>query len=129
VAVRATRRAPGWLGAAPSYKQRLFRRLPLRLGGVHPRGVNKINITLDEHELLAQLLRARGRQPAGFKVEVQADGLVRVSGPRGTAFYSRDNWLARFSRHLEKSFFDPEVPAPAGPRLERKGDSRLAEQA
>lgn len=127
--MRATGRLPGWAGAAASYTQRLFRRLPLRQAGVHPSRVNKINITLDEHELLAQLLQARGRDPAGFKVDVQADGLVRVSGPRGMAFYSRDNWLARFSRHLEKSFFDPEVPAPAGPRLERKGDSRLAEQA
>lgn len=107
----------------------LFLRLPLRLARVHARGVNKINITLDEHELLAQLLRARGRDPSSFKVEVQPDGLVRVSGPRGMAFYSRDNWLARFSRHLEKSFFDPEVPAPAGPRLERKRDSRVAAQA
>lgn len=92
-------------------------------------GVSKINITLDEHELLARLLQARGRDPAGFKVAVQADGLVRVSGPRGTAFYSRDNWLARFSRHLDKSFFDAEVPAPAGPRLERKGDPRETARA
>ena len=129
MALRATGRVPGWLGAAPSYKQSLFRRLPLRLARVHPRGVNKINITLDEHDLMARLLQARGRDPSGFKVDVQPDGLVRVSGPRGMAFYSRDNWLARFSRHLEKSFFDPEVPAPAGPRLERKGDSRLAAQA
>ena len=129
MAVRATRRVPGWPGAAASYTQSLFRRLPLRQARIHPPGVNKINITLDEHDLLARLLQARGRDPAGFKVDVQADGLVRVSGPRGTAFYSRDNWLARFSRHLEKSFFDPEVPAPAGPRLERKGDSRLAVEA
>jgi hypothetical protein len=90
--------------------------------------VSKINITQDEHELLARLLQARGREPASFQVVVQTDGLVRVSGPRGTAFYSRDNWLARFSRHLDKSFFDPEVPAPAGPRLERKGDPRVAAQ-
>ncbi len=127
--MRATRRVPGWLGAAASYTQSLFRRLPLRLRRGHAREVNKINITHDEHDLLARLLQARGRDPAGFKVEVQTDGLVRVTGPRGTAFYSRDNWLARFSRHLEKSFFDPEVPAPAGPRLERKGDSRLLAQA
>jgi hypothetical protein len=88
--------------------------------------VSKINITPDEHELLARLLQARGRDPGSFKVFAQADGLVRVSGPRGTAFYSRDNWLARFSRHLDKSFFDPEVPAPAGPRLERKGEAARA---
>ena len=125
--LRATRPPPGWPGAAASYTRSLLRRLPLRLPALHARGVNKINMTDDEHELLARLLQARGRDPSGFKVDVQADGLVRVSGPRGTAFYSRDNWLARFSRHLEKSFFDPQVPAPAGPRLERKGD-RMAEQ-
>lgn len=106
--------------------QRRRRRLPIRLRGSHARLVNKNDITHDERELLSHLLRARGRDPASFRVEVQPDGLVRVSGRRGTAFYARDEWLARFSRHLEKSFFDPEVPAPAGPRLERRGDPRLS---
>ena len=109
--------------------QRLFPRLPLRQSPVHAGGVSQIQITLDEHELLARLLRARGRDPASFQVALQPDGLVRVSGPRGTAFYSRDDWLARFSRHLDKSFFDAEVPAPAGPRLSRKGDPRAAAPA
>lgn len=78
----------------------------------------------DERDLLASLLRARGRDPASFRIALQADGLVRLSGPRGTAFYPRDSWPARFSRHLDKSFFDAAVPpsparkqgaAPAAP--------------
>jgi hypothetical protein len=79
------------------------------------------DITSTERQLLANLLRASGRDPESFSAVVQADGLVRVSGPRGTAFYPRATWFTRFSRHLDKSFFDPEVPAPAGPLMERKG--------
>jgi hypothetical protein len=78
-------------------------------------------ISTPERQLLANLLRASGRDPESFTAVVQSDGLVRVSGPRGTAFYPRDTWFTRFSRHLDKSFFDPEVPAPAGPRMVRKG--------
>lgn len=80
------------------------------------------DITPNERQLLANLLRASGRDPDSFTAVVQPDGLVRVSGPRGTAFYPRDTWFTRFSRHLDKSFFDPEVPAPSGPRLDRKPD-------
>lgn len=79
------------------------------------------DITSNERQLLANLLRASGRDPESFTVAVQPDGLVRVSGPRGTAFYPRDLWFTRFSRHLDKSFFDPAVPAPSGPRLARRG--------
>ncbi|TFZ02488.1 hypothetical protein EZ313_14590 [Ramlibacter henchirensis] len=82
-------------------------------------------ITPTESQLLANLLLASGRDPASFSAVVQPDGLVRVSGPKGTAFYPRDSWFTRFSRHLDKSFFDPEVPPPAGPRVERKGTASL----
>jgi len=78
------------------------------------------DIDQNERQLLANLLRASGRDPERFSVATQADGLVRVSGPRGTAFYPRDAWFTRFSRHLDKSFFDPEVPPPSGPRVARK---------
>lgn len=80
----------------------------------------------DERQLLANLLRASGRDPDSFTAVVQPDGLVRVSGPRGTAFYPRDTWFTRFSRHLEKSFFDPEVPPPSGPRMERHARAMVA---
>lgn len=79
------------------------------------------DITSAERQLLANLLRANGRAPESFTAVVQSDGLVRVTGPRGMAFYPRATWFTRFSRHLDKSFFDPAVPAPAGPRMERKG--------
>ena len=80
------------------------------------------HITPNEQLLLANLLRASGRGPDSFIAVVQPDGLVRVTRPRGTPFFPRDSWFTRFSRHLEKSFFDPEVPAPSGPRLERRPD-------
>ena len=83
------------------------------------------DINQNERQLLANLLRASGREPESFSAVVQADGLVRVSGPRGTAFYPRDTWFTRFSRHLDKSFFDPEVPAPSGPRLIRKPTAEM----
>ncbi|WP_427911335.1 hypothetical protein ACPWT1_11580 [Ramlibacter sp. MMS24-I3-19] len=74
----------------------------------------------NESQLLANLLRASGRDPGSFRAELQSDSLVRVTGPRGTAFYPRDSWFTRFSRHLDKSFFDAVVPPPAGPRMARK---------
>jgi hypothetical protein len=83
------------------------------------------DIEQNERQLLANLLRASGRDPDSFTAFLQPDGLVRVSGPRGTAFYPRDTWFTRFSRHLDKSFFDPEVPAPSGPRLERKRTAEM----
>lgn len=70
----------------------------------------------DERELLANLLRGRGRDPGSFSIALQTDGLVRLSGPRGTAFYPRESWPTQFSRHLDKSFFDPAVPSPSGLR-------------
>ena len=76
-----------------------------------------IEITSDERQLLATHLLARGRNPTAFATVLQADGLVRVNGPRGTAFYPRDRWFAAFSRHLDKSFFDPHVPPVAGLRF------------
>jgi hypothetical protein len=85
--------------------------------------INDIN--QNERQLLANLLRASGRDPDSFSAVVQADGLVRVSGPRGTAFYPRESWFTRFSRHLDKSFFDPAVPAPSGPRLARKRSAEM----
>ncbi|WBY01170.1 hypothetical protein PE066_17140 [Ramlibacter tataouinensis] len=77
----------------------------------------------DERELLATLLRARGREPGSFSAALQRDGLVRLSGPRGTAFYPRDTWLTRFSRHLDKAFFDAPVPPPSWPQRGRKGEA------
>jgi hypothetical protein len=77
-------------------------------------------ISAAERQLLGNLLRASGRDPESFNVVVQSDGLVRVSGPRGTAFYPRDNWFTRFSRHLDNDFFDPQQPLPNGPRFSRK---------
>lgn len=85
------------------------------------------DIDPNERQLLANLLRASGRDPESFHAVLQSDGLVRVSGPRGTAFYPRDSWFTRFSRHLDKSFFDPVVPPPSGPRFTRKPATALGD--
>jgi hypothetical protein len=82
------------------------------------RAVNR-DISQNELAALAHLLRTKGRAPESFSATVQPDGLVRVNGPRGTAFYPRNSWFASFSRHLDKAFFDAAVPAPSGPRLAR----------
>ena len=63
-------------------------------------------IPSDENQTFHDLVVASGRDPAGFTVELHPDGHMRVMGPRGVAFYPQDQWLGRFSRHLEKGFFD-----------------------
>jgi hypothetical protein len=59
------------------------------------------------------VLSASGRDPASFAVEMDPDGQVHVTGPRGSAFYAAGTWLSRFSRHLEKGYFDPASQQPA----------------
>jgi len=105
--------------------ERLWRRSRPRPSRDHHAFVIQDDIRPEERRSLAALLQASGRDPASFTVALQADGLVRVSGPRGTAFYPRAQWFSRFSRHLDKSFFDPEVPAPAGPRLSRHRSAEI----
>lgn len=78
------------------------------------------DLSPNERLSISNLLLASGRDPDSFQVTLQPDGLVRVRGPSGTAFYPRDNWFSRFARHLEKSFFDP-APPPAAPRVVRAG--------
>ncbi len=72
---------------------------------------NDMNALPDtEQNLLANLIRSTGREPGGFHVTLEADGFVRVVGPRGTACYPRENWITRFSRHLDRAFFDGGMP-------------------
>ena len=121
-------RHPGAHDEPPSYVRSLRRPLPIRRVTHHDEDVNQ-TISHQEQQLLANLLRASGRDPQSFSAEVQPDGLVRVSGPRGTAFYPRESWFTRFSRHLDKSFFDPAVPPTQGPRLPRKSESNFTSAA
>ncbi len=80
----------------------------------------------DERDLVSRLIRSTGRDPALFQVLVEPEGFVRVVGPRGTACYPRENWEARFSRHLERSFFDASGVAPRGPRFARRESPPVA---
>lgn len=59
-----------------------------------------------ERHLITNLIRSTGREPRHFQVTLEASGFVRVVGPRGTACYPRENWFRRFSRHLDRAFFD-----------------------
>ena len=86
---------------------------------------NSRPISVTERHMLANLLRATGREPESFSAWVQPDGLVRVCGPRGTAVYPRENWFTRSTRHLDHDFFDPQQPQPNGPRFARKQSAPL----
>lgn len=66
-----------------------------------------------EVQVFQNVLTASGRDPAAFAVEMHPDGRVHVSGPQGSAFYASGNWISRFSRHLEKGFFDGPMRLPA----------------
>jgi len=77
-------------------------------------------LSKDEQHLLSNLIRSTGRDPGQFQVSLEPDGFVRVVGPRGTACYPRENWFTRFSRHLDRAFFDAGLVAPQGPRFPRK---------
>ena len=90
----------------------------------HDADVTHDDLRPDERELFASLVRAHGRDPGSFSITLQPDGLVRLSGPRGTAFYPRESWPTRFARHLEKSFFDP-TSRPT-PRSVRQQDATPA---
>src|SRR4051812_25885828 len=65
-------------------------------------------------EAFRTLVTATGRDPGVFALALHPDGNVRVTGPRGTAFYPRADWLPRFFRHLERGFFDPVTRRPDG---------------
>jgi hypothetical protein len=76
------------------------------------------HLSTDEQQLLTHLIRSTGRDPGHFRVTLEPDGFVRIVGPRGTACYLRENWFTRFSRHLDRSFFDAGLPA-SRPRIAR----------
>lgn len=63
-----------------------------------------------EQHLLTNLVRSTGREPCNFHVTLEPGGFVRVVGPRGAACYPRENWVTRFSRHLDRAFFDGDMP-------------------
>lgn len=60
-----------------------------------------------EVQVFRNLLAASGRDPAAFAVEIRSDGRVHVTGPQASACYAADNWITRFSRHLDRGYFDP----------------------
>lgn len=65
-----------------------------------------------EIQVFRNVVSATGRDPAAFTVDLHPDGQVHVTGPQGSAFYAPANWLSRFSRQLERGFFD-RGPGPA----------------
>ena len=75
--------------------------------------MNRPELPHTEVQVFRNVLSASGRDPAAFTVEMHPDGQVHVTGPQGSAFYAAGNWIARFSRHLEKGFFDSAQAAAA----------------
>jgi hypothetical protein len=59
-----------------------------------------------EIQVFRNVVSATGRDPAAFTVDLHPDGQVHVTGPQGSAFYAPATWLSRFSRQLERGFFD-----------------------
>jgi hypothetical protein len=94
--------------ATPGARPRLFRHAACRRAGMND------PLPPAEIQVFHNVVSCSGRDPAAFAVELQ-DGQVHVTGPKGSAFYAPGNWLSRFSRHLERGFYDPLVenrPAP-----------------
>jgi hypothetical protein len=73
-----------------------------------------MNIPSDELQAFHHLIRERGRDVADFTAVLSAEGHVHVRGPNGSAFYPRSCWIASFSRHLDRSFFELPERAPQG---------------
>lgn len=73
-------------------------------------------IPVIEIQVFRNLVRTSGRDPAAFIVDLQPDGQVHVRGPRGIAFYETENWIPRFSKHLERGFYDDTGRPPVAPR-------------
>jgi hypothetical protein len=71
-----------------------------------PAPASNHQIPVSEIQIFRNLVLASGRDPAVFTAEVQPDGHVHVRGPRGNAFYTAGEWIPRFSRHLDKGFYD-----------------------
>lgn len=69
--------------------------------------MNDLQVPQTEVQVFQNVISASGRDPAAFAAEMRPDGQVHVTGPQGSAFYAAGSWLTRFSRHLEKGFFDP----------------------
>jgi hypothetical protein len=66
-----------------------------------------------EMQVFLNVVAATGRDPEAFAVAMDPDGHVHVTGPSGTASYAAGNWITRFSRQLQRGFFDPRsAPAP-----------------
>lgn len=77
--------------------------------------MNRCELPQAEVQVFRNVVSATGRDPAGFAVEMNPDGQVHVTGPQGSAFYAAPHWISRFSRHLERGYFDPRVQ-PEPPR-------------
>ena len=73
-----------------------------------------MNIPLDELQVFDNIIRASGRDPARYEARLHPDGHVHVAGPNGSAYYPRADWIAGFSRHLDRSFFDLPSRVPPG---------------
>jgi hypothetical protein len=99
---------------------RRIKRTRLRCAGMHrlrhaacpDRGMNEQPLPQSEVQVFRNVVSASGRDPAAFAVELHPDGQVHVTGPQGSAFYDPATWLSRFSRQLEKGFFDQGTRVP-----------------
>lgn len=57
--------------------------------------------------LARSIVRLHGRDPLGFTATETYDSVVCVRGPGATAYYPREAWTTKFTRHLVRGFFTP----------------------
>ncbi len=60
----------------------------------------------DLTQLLRNLVKYTGRDPAGFEATVLDDGSISIRGPGAAAFYPAEAWTSKFVRHLHRGFFE-----------------------
>jgi hypothetical protein len=65
--------------------------------------------------LVRSLVRLNGGDPQQYRATFTSDGGICVLGPCAAAFYPVDAWLTRFTRHLERGFFQPGAGGPRQP--------------
>ena len=65
-------------------------------------------------ELARHIVRLHGGDPGAFTVTETYDGYVCVRGSGTAAFYPREGWTARFTRHLLSGYFTVAARVAAG---------------
>jgi hypothetical protein len=80
-----------------------------------PSGTSVIQNAEDQTQLVRAVVRIHGGCPEDFKAVHTTGGGICVMSPTAAAFYQPEEWLEKFTRHLDHGFFcaAKELTAPA----------------